>query len=48
MTTDQSRPGVEGVVVEDSEAGGDGDGHKVLECAHCCVDLPKVRRWYQL
>ena len=44
---DQARPGVEGVVVEDGEAWRDGDGHKVLESAHCCVDFPKVRLWHQ-
>ena len=45
---DQARPGVEGVVVEDGEAWRDGDGHKVLEGAHGCVNLSKVRCWYQL
>ena len=44
---DQARPGVEGVVVEDGEAGRDGDGHQVLESAHCGVDFPKVRLWHQ-
>ena len=37
---DQARPGVQGVVVEDREPGGDSDRHKVLESAHSCVDLP--------
>ena len=45
---DQARPGVEGVVVEDGEARGNCNRHKVLESAHSCKDLPKVRRWYQL
>ena len=44
---DQARPGVQGVVVEDGEAGRDGDGHNVLESAHCGVDFPKVRLWHQ-
>ena len=43
---DQARPGVQGVVVEDREARGDSDRHKVLESAHSCVDLPKVRCWH--
>ena len=45
---DQARPGVQGVVVEDCEARGDCDGHKVLEGAHGCVYLSKIRCWYQL
>ena len=45
---DQARPGVQGVVVEDREARGDSDRHKVLESTHSCVDFPKVRCWYKL
>ena len=45
---DQSRPGLEGVVVEQGEARRDCKRHEVLESPHRCVDLSQVCGWNQL
>ena len=45
---DQSRPGLEGVVVEQGEARRDCKRHQVLESPHRCVDLSQVCGWNQL